>query len=180
MTPTWAVRVVADVCESAGVAVPSVTWRRSRESNGSSGRYFPTEVRIVVTAGSSRTDQRLVLLHELAHHLNPGDGHSPAFWRSAWGLYRRHRLLAYALRREATKATAMSVAVDLGIRGARAAAVAGSDRRRRKTPPRGVCPMPESEAAAHGYATPHTHYVGTVHRFTHDDGSFIDYWTERR
>ena len=38
--------------------------------------------------------------------------------------------------------------------------------------------MPADEAERQGYRTPHTHYVGTVHRNNHPDGSFTDYWTE--
>jgi hypothetical protein len=43
-----------------------------------------------------------VLCHELAHWLGrPGEGHSLAFWRRAWQLFRRYRVpMYYALARE--------------------------------------------------------------------------------
>ena len=72
---------------------------------GSSGRYYgPWKGRIArihVTAGTDRADQKLVLLHELAHWLTPKDHHSPRFWDKAWELYRRYRVpLRYARIRE--------------------------------------------------------------------------------
>lgn len=53
-------------------------------------------------AGRDPVDQRLVLCHEIAHWLGaPKEGHSPAFWRRAWRLYRRYRVpIYYALARE--------------------------------------------------------------------------------
>jgi hypothetical protein len=57
---------------------------------------------ISVVAGRDPLDQRLVLCHELAHWLGPpNQGHSQAFWRRAWQLYRRYRVpIYYALARE--------------------------------------------------------------------------------
>ena len=38
--------------------------------------------------------------------------------------------------------------------------------------------MPTDVASAQGYATPHTHYAGTIHRGRLADGQLHDYWTE--
>lgn len=72
----------------------------------SSGRCWGTE-RIHVTAGKSRDDQRIVLAHEIAHHLNHGaggHGHEPAFWAALARVFRRFPgrmpTRAYAVKRE--------------------------------------------------------------------------------
>lgn len=129
--PQWALRMVERVCADADEDTPEVTWRRSKTNVSSSGRYKEVENRIVVTAGSSRTDQRMVLLHELAHHLTPGQHHNETFWRKAWELYLRFGLSRYALRREFSYRTeAANVALAIGIRGAKAAAAPTRPRRR--------------------------------------------------
>jgi hypothetical protein len=57
---------------------------------------------VSVAAGRDPVDQRLVLLHELAHWLGrPDEGHSLNFWLRAWRLFRRYRVpVHYALARE--------------------------------------------------------------------------------
>jgi len=69
---------------------------------GSSGYAAPTANRVHVTAGTDRTDQKLVLLHELAHWLcDVGEHHGARFWDKAWQLYRRYRVpIRYARKRE--------------------------------------------------------------------------------
>ena len=66
----------------------------------SSGHCHSEEISI--TAGKSRKDQKLVLLHELAHWLMPtGEHHGKAFWDLAFELYRKYGIpMYYALRRE--------------------------------------------------------------------------------
>lgn len=100
--PAWATRLLEDVCAERGAEVPALTWRRSRTGTAqSSGHYNVAEHRIVVTAGRERRDQRLVLLHEIAHALTPGEVHGPRFWLVCWTLYRAHRVpIRYAQRRE--------------------------------------------------------------------------------
>ena len=80
---------------------PQVRVRFTRQPHEhSSGRAWQSG-RIHVTAGTDRKDQKLVLLHELAHWLTPKDHHSPRFWDKAWELYRRYRVpLRYARIRE--------------------------------------------------------------------------------
>lgn len=131
--PKWAAALITRVCADHGVPEPAVTWRRSRRSLNSSGRYFWDPARIVVTAGRSREDQRLVLLHELGHHLAPkGDTHTEAFWRIAWRLFRAYGVrLAHALDREGDyRKAALSVAAASGIRGAKGRLRRGNQRGR--------------------------------------------------
>ena len=61
--------------------------------------------RIVVTAGTDRMDQRLVLLHELAHWLSPPkEHHGSEWWALACQLYRRYKVpIRFAERRERRK-----------------------------------------------------------------------------
>lgn len=181
MTPAWAVRLAAQVCERAGVAPPVIRWTRSRAKvnvTSSSGTYYTTreaglrgvfEPLIVIRAGRSRQDQKLVLLHELAHHLAPaGAHHGEAFWQVAFGLYKRHRMSAFALARELPyRAAASKVALAMGIPRAEEAVAKFRPRARK----RGVCPMPKDQAASQGYRTPHTHYWNTVHYYHGPDGS---------
>lgn len=119
-TPKWATELMAKVLEEEQAAPVTLVWRRSkthriwlyrhddwprrRTSDGaseqSSGHAHPKERRIVVTAGSSRRDQKLVLLHELAHILTDHH-HAACFWDKAWELYRRYGVpIRYAQKRE--------------------------------------------------------------------------------
>ena len=105
--PQWAHDLVWEVLadEGRGVDAERVTlqWRRSRptawrgRSKGTSGRCFGSlltpdaPVRIVITAGTERKDQRLTLLHELAHALTaPEIHHGSAFWILAFALFDRY------------------------------------------------------------------------------------------
>lgn len=104
--PKWATELLERVCSDRGAEVPELTWRRAGKRRYvigarttvwsrpvcSSGRYYSGEHRIVVTAGSMRTDQRLVLLHEIAHALTPGQHHNETFWMIAWQLYRAYKV----------------------------------------------------------------------------------------
>ena len=66
MVPAWASGLVRDVCSAAGVTLPTLRWRRALRS-ASSGVTRRTIGSISVTAGTDELDQRLTLLHELAH-----------------------------------------------------------------------------------------------------------------
>jgi hypothetical protein len=123
--PAWAEALVAEVCAEAGVGPPELRWRRrsSERSTGVARRHAGT---VAVRAGSDVLDQRLTLLHELAHWLAPpprrrgATHHGRAFYRIAFRLYRRHGIAdADALRLESTRyASALDHAVALGIPGA--------------------------------------------------------------
>jgi len=144
--PQWAQDLVLRVALDEGRDdVPCLTWHRSSRSAFSSGRCFTD--RIHVTAGSSRrqtqipyrsgrrtgqvsvrAEQKLVLLHEVAHWINGHETrtvkagglwndangnlikdftydqnlpHGPRFWDTAWRLYRTYKVpLTYAKVRE--------------------------------------------------------------------------------
>lgn len=101
--PAWAQDLVAQVCDEAGRQPPRhVTWWR-RSDPWSSGHTSKGEGRIHVTAGTDERDQRLVVLHELAHWLSPpGHHHSRHFWQLTWTLYGEHmgEALPFAVARE--------------------------------------------------------------------------------
>ena len=126
--PQWAQDLVIRVALDEGCEIlPELTWRRSRQALLSSGRASPpnhAEIkpsggrwlpqkgrykrllngRVVITAGKDRRDQKLVLLHELAHWLSAVyEHHGPTFWDKAWQLYRRYGVpILYAKQREGT------------------------------------------------------------------------------
>lgn len=132
-TPAWATALVARVCAEQGFPEPELRWRRWRNGHvyggRSSGWTFPTfpGLRISVTAGAHRRDQRLVVLHELAHcQVGIKHSHDATFWHAAWALYEQYRgpslSLRYILENESHyKRRALTVAADRGIFGARAA-----------------------------------------------------------
>ena len=101
--PEWVRELVAKVCldYGHGELQPEILWRwKFRRS--SSGFAYNKENRISITAGKDRDDQRLVLLHELAHWLRPtGEHHSSQFWDLAFNLYRNYGVkITYAVNRE--------------------------------------------------------------------------------
>ncbi|MGH2446108.1 MAG: hypothetical protein ACRDGD_08735 [Candidatus Limnocylindria bacterium] len=128
--PPWADALVAIVCGDAGVALPRLSWRL-RAGDHSTGVCRHHDGSIALRAGGDPLDQRLTLLHELAHWLTgPSRGrrrrsthHGLAFYRVAFDLYRRHGLTdADALRLEAARyPSSLRHAVELGVVGARAA-----------------------------------------------------------
>ena len=124
--PTWATDLVAVVCRDAGLPVPAVGWRR-RTGEHSTGVTRHHAAEIAVRAGSDPLDQRLTLLHELAHWLTPvrrrrgrTPHHDRAFYRTAFELYGRHGLTHEdALRLESARyPSAVRHAVALGVPGA--------------------------------------------------------------
>jgi hypothetical protein len=126
--PAWADALVATVCAEASVGPPRLAWRR-RAAERSTGVARRAAGMIAVRAGTDPLDQRLTLLHELAHWLAPpprrrgAAHHGRAFYRIAFDLYRRHGLTDEdALRLESTRyPSALRHATALGVPGARAA-----------------------------------------------------------
>ncbi len=116
MTPKWAQQIIAAECAARGLPEPEVVWRRSKTAGSSTG--YCSSKRIVVTASTlrltswtpdlrrfypvtNRADQKITLLHELAHWFTQGEHHSPRFWDVAWALFRRYKMpLRYAAWRE--------------------------------------------------------------------------------
>ncbi len=105
--PKWAQELVIRVAlDEKRERLPDVTWRR-RNGTTSSGYTLYSTLKcpdrcISLNAGKERRDQKLVLLHELAHWLIPEDQyHSPTYWDKCWDLYYRYGVpIRYALKRE--------------------------------------------------------------------------------
>jgi hypothetical protein len=128
MAPPWATELVREVCAAAGTPEPTVRWRRARRS-ASSGLTRRSLGSISVTAGADELDQRLTLLHELAHWLGPVPRrrrgrvlhHDARFYGVAFDLYRRHGIPdADVLAREGGRSPS-------ALRHARSAGIAGAD-----------------------------------------------------
>jgi hypothetical protein len=127
MIPAWAGQIVREVCASAAVEEPVVRWRRARRP-ASSGVTRRLAGSISVTAGTDEVDQRLTLLHELAHWLGQVPRrrrgrvahHDARFYAIAFDLYRHHGIPdAEALAREGGRyPSALRHAQALGIPGA--------------------------------------------------------------
>jgi hypothetical protein len=128
MAPEWADALVREVCAEAGVASPVLRWRRALRQN-SSGVTRRHERSVAVTAGHDPVDQRLTLLHELAHwlaaparrHRGRVLHHDLNFYRVAFALYLQHGVpTAEALSREGARYPS-------SLRHARALFVVGAD-----------------------------------------------------
>lgn len=65
--PGWAVILTNQVCKDYRRKAPRLQWYCSKYYAKSSGRAGWGKIH--VTAGTDERDQKLVLLHELAHHL---------------------------------------------------------------------------------------------------------------
>ena len=150
-TPRWALSLVASVCAEAGSAQPRISWR-SRASEHSTGVTRRTDGIVAVRAGSDELDQRLTLLHELAHWLTPTrrrrgrtPHHDRAFYRAAFDLYRSHGVPdADALRLESARyPSSIGHAVALRVPGATEAAAARRARLRARPVRRWQVGVPE-------------------------------------
>jgi hypothetical protein len=95
--PDWARALVADVCAATSRPEPRLAWRSRRHAT-SSGVTRRSEGAISLVAGGDPLDQRLTLLHELAHWIAPmprrrrrrTPHHDAAFYAIAFGLYQRN------------------------------------------------------------------------------------------
>ena len=130
MAPGWAAELVRDVCAATAIPPPLLRWRRAARS-ASSGVTRQSAGTVSVTAGTDELDQRLTLLHELAHWIGPRPHrrrgrvahHDAAFYAAAFDLYQRHGVpTAEALEREGARyPSALRHARALGVTGAEAA-----------------------------------------------------------
>lgn len=119
LPPLWAARLARRVISDAGQRKPFTLEWRATPRRFSSGQAWPRARRIRIEAGTERADARMVLLHELAHLLCPEDAaHGPIFWKTAWRLYRRHRVpIRHALWSEGSyRAGAVRAAKKAGVR----------------------------------------------------------------
>lgn len=125
--PSWARDLVSAVCTDAGMPEPRLVWRH-RTATHSTGVARRHDGVIAVRAGTDEVDQRLTLLHELAHWLSPmprrrggrSVHHGRAFYAIAFELYRRHGIpAADALRLESGRyRSSLGHGAALGVPGA--------------------------------------------------------------
>ena len=126
--PAWATELVDAVCRDAQVVPPRLAWRR-RSDEHSTGLTRREMGDVTVRAGQDPLDQRLTLLHELAHWLAPtprrgrrrqAEHHGRAFYATAFALYARHGIPAEdAIRLESARyRSALRHAAALGVPGA--------------------------------------------------------------
>jgi WLM domain len=78
--PDWAVKITAEVCAEYNQSIPTLTFRQSRKHLRSTGSTYRQINRIVVTFGTAGSDHKQVLLHELAHLVNPIGRHGKEFF----------------------------------------------------------------------------------------------------
>ena len=88
--PKWAQDLVINACIKMDSELPTLTWRQ-RNSEASNGYCDLPSRHIVIHAGKNHLDQKLYLLHELAHAIT-GHQHTSEFWDMAWKLYRWAKL----------------------------------------------------------------------------------------
>lgn len=130
--PAWADALVATVCVDARVEPPRLAWR-TRVGSSSTGVARWEAGTITVRAGSDPIDQRLTLLHELAHWITPrpvqrrdghrrrrAEHHGRDFYAVAFALYERHGIPPTdALRLESARyRSSLRHAAALGVAGA--------------------------------------------------------------
>ncbi len=151
--PAWARSLVLTVCAEADAPLPRLTWRH-RDRPTSSGVTRQSAGSVSVVAGRDPIDQRLTLLHELAHWLTPTPRgrrrrtrhHDAAFYTTAFALYRRHGVPdAAALAGESARyPSSLAHARRLGVPGAEEAwrdrRTALRERARRRPPMRVLVP----------------------------------------
>jgi hypothetical protein len=133
--PIWARALVVTACAEADAPLPRLSWRhRARPTSSGVTRRHAGGISLV--AGSDLVDQRLTLLHELAHWLAPPPArrrrravhHDLAFYRVAFALYHRHGIPSEAA------LAGESARYPSALRHARALQIPGADeawRRRR-------------------------------------------------
>lgn len=111
--PQWAADLMNEAFEYAGFkeskqrggariyAIPTLIWKTHdkkytsghakygyRYSRGFNGRTRIQKPQIIIRAGTDEWEHKMVLLHEVAHHLCAWNvSHSETFWRKAWALY---------------------------------------------------------------------------------------------
>lgn len=102
--PEWAVALVIEVCAEYKRRTPDVLqWYNTSHPN-TSGRALYSGKKIHISAGTDEWEHRIVLLHELAHHIlakgGKRRGHSKAFWELFIELNKNHGDVALAYKRD--------------------------------------------------------------------------------
>lgn len=106
MTPEWAQLLVEQVCRDEGMErTPTIRWNQAKRRGFmdqiryyTTGKAYSHEQKlrhtgweILISAGLSVDDQRIVLLHEMAHWLLPAAyHHNSTFWDKAFYLYHKY------------------------------------------------------------------------------------------
>lgn len=86
METRWIHDLANEVCWDRGRRPPLITVK-TRRDRYSSGTYWRGDLRATIRVGSDEAHAKIVVLHEVAHHLARTQGHSVRFWRTAWRLY---------------------------------------------------------------------------------------------
>jgi hypothetical protein len=159
-TPAWAWELNREVSTDQGVPpVEMLVFWRSRRRH-TTGRHWKRwrdgKSRISICAGTTESEHRGVLLHELAHHVSTQRGsrghHDERFWQIAWALFQRYGVTSGFMEREFQyRARAARVAIQMGVPGALETSASLSrwpSVSRRRTGPKRL----EGEALIHGQA----------------------------
>jgi hypothetical protein len=109
--PNWAQDLTLKTLlylESKGyqIEIPDIKWRHCPHNYGTSGICYQHN-HITISAGKNRKEQRLVLLHEIAHWVLPDkEHHGDKFWTLAFELYKWQGLsMRYCVNRESLSNT---------------------------------------------------------------------------
>lgn len=91
--PKWIMEIVENVCKNSP-RKPFIKRTKRHGANSSSGVFYNTAnvIKIRVGTEAPRWEQKMVLLHELAHWLNPNESHTTKFWETAFSLYKEYKL----------------------------------------------------------------------------------------
>jgi hypothetical protein len=104
-TPKWAEDILLSALIHEEIEdIPTLKCRK-RQAKTSSGCYYPERLEISLAVGQDRMDAKLVLLHEVSHHVTFIKSkcycHTDRFWITAWNLYRHFGLpIRYCKHRE--------------------------------------------------------------------------------
>ena len=110
-TPKWAEDLKEEFLAwwfKQGKTMPcqiSLRWRHSKYTYSSGHCHNNVDDSefgsISISAGKKRIDQKLVLLHEIAHLLAPGKSHNEDYWNMAWDIFNWAKIpIKYAKHRE--------------------------------------------------------------------------------
>ena len=124
--PMWARRLVEAVCLRYHVRQPHLRWRKALCHSSTAfetlGDYNPRTQTMIVHEAATQRENRIDLLHELAHHiyfLRTGrDDHSEGFWRYCWTLHLLYgaRLHSAVLSEFSYMARSEKVLMAMGVR----------------------------------------------------------------
>ena len=141
-TPDWAIELVEQVAATHKIVPPHLSWKQGSDED-SSGVYYRKRLTVTIKAGRDLREVRMVVLHEMAHHLahvlgRMERGHGEAFYFICWALYLAYEVpLDLAVANEfqykaAAERTLLKMGIKLDAR-ARRAGDYGDARRELKT-----------------------------------------------